>query len=148
MTDAVPTPAPDASVNHGAALPSSGGGTDLAARYGTGPSRWRPLALALLGVLVAGAAAWVVWAMVVHGSPDVDAEMVKFDIVDDHTVEATMDVILGDGVEATCRLRSLAEDKNTVGDLAFTPHEGRNTVTVRTERLASSVELLGCTRTN
>jgi hypothetical protein len=119
--------------------------TDLADRYGTAPSRWRPLGLGIVGLLVVAFLAWVAWAAIEHGSPDVDADLIRFDILSDHEVEVGVDVILRDGVRADCRLRAIAEDKHTVGDLAFAPTAGRNTVTMRTERLATSVELLGCT---
>ena len=54
-------------------------------------------------------------------------------------------VQLEDGVEASCRVRALAEDKTAVGELAFTPVDGVNEVVIRTERRATSVEKLGCT---
>lgn len=121
---------------------------DLADRYGRAPSPWRPVLLGVVAAVVVGFGAWVVWAIAVHGSPDVDGELSLFHVVDSHEVAVTVDVRLGEGVEATCRLRALAADKQTVGDLAFTPHRGRNVVTVRTEREASSVELLGCSALN
>ena len=46
---------------------------------------------------------------------------------------------------ASCTLRAFAEDHSTVGELAFEPVDGRNEVTLRTERRATSVTLLGCT---
>ena len=118
--------------------------TDLADRYGTAPSRWRPLGLAAVGALVVGFLAWVVWAAVVHGSPDVDADLVSFDIVDQHTVKVRVDVALEDGVVADCRLRAIAEDKHAVGDKVFSPRHGVNEVTMSTERTATSIELQGC----
>ncbi len=118
---------------------------DLVDRYGRAPSKWRPLLLGLVAAVVVGFGGWVVWAMVVHGSPTVDADLSTYDVLDAHHVSVTVDVRLDEGAEATCRLRALAEDKQTVGDLAFSPEHGRNTVTVRTEREASSIEMLGCT---
>ena len=52
---------------------------------------------------------------------------------------------LEDDVVASCTLRAFADDHTTVGELAFEPVDGRNEVTVRTERRATSVTLLGCT---
>ena len=46
---------------------------------------------------------------------------------------------------ASCLLRAIAEDHTTVGEVAFEPVDGRNEVSVRTERRATSVELVGCT---
>ena len=63
----------------------------------------------------------------------------------DHETRARLDVVLGDGVTASCRLRAFAEDHTTVGELAFTPVGGTNEVVIRTERRATTVEKLGCT---
>ena len=55
---------------------------------------------------------------------------------------------LGDFSEtrkSDCRLRAYADDHTVVGEMTFAPREGGNTVDVRTERLATSVELVGCT---
>ena len=60
---------------------------------------------------------------------------------------ATVEVRLADDdVVATCTLRAYAEDHTVVGELSFTPEAaGRSEQTVRTERRATSVELIGCT---
>ena len=46
---------------------------------------------------------------------------------------------------ASCTLRAFAEDHTVVGELVFVPEDGRSDQDVRTERRATSVELLGCT---
>ncbi|HYF73974.1 MAG TPA: DUF4307 domain-containing protein, partial [Nocardioides sp.] len=70
-----------------------------------------------------------------------------YDVVGDHEATATVRVDLADpGVEATCLLRAYAADHAVVGELSFTPTaSGRTEQTVRTERRATSVELVGCT---
>jgi hypothetical protein len=121
--------------------------TDLVDRYGA-PSAWR--GRAVLGVAVVLAAAflgwlgWTIWAQV---TPEVRSEMVSFDVVDEHSATATVSVRLRDeDVEASCKLRAYAEDKVVVGELVFTPSgSGDITEEVRTERRATSVELMGCT---
>ena len=119
--------------------------TDLADRYGA-PARWRrPATVALAVLLAAVGLTWLGWTAWFHGSPDVRSEVVTFEVTDDHQVEARIDVRLVDGVEASCRVRALAEDKTAVGELAFTPVDGVNEVVIRTERRATSVEKLGCT---
>jgi hypothetical protein len=118
--------------------------TDLVERYGKQPSQWRPIGIGLVAAVAVGFGAWVTWAAVVHGSPAVDGDLILFDITNSHEVSATVDIRLKEDTEATCRLRALAEDKYPVGELAFDPHNGRNKVVVRTEREASSLELLGC----
>ena len=62
-----------------------------------------------------------------------------------HEATATIDVSLDDGVDASCTVRAYAADHSTVGEVTYTPEQGRNTVAVRTERRASSVENIGCT---
>jgi hypothetical protein len=119
--------------------------TDLADRYGA-PARWRrPAAVGLAVVLAVVGLTWLAWAAWFHSSPDVRSEVVTFDVTSDHQVETRVDVQLEDGVEASCRVRALAEDKTAVGELAFTPVDGVNEVVIRTERRATSVEKLGCT---
>ena len=119
--------------------------TDLADRYGA-PARWRrPAAVGLAVVLAVVGLTWLGWTAWFHGSPDVRSEVVTFDVTSDHQVEARVDVQLEDGVDASCRVRALAEDKTSVGELAFTPVDGANEVVIRTERRATSVEKLGCT---
>jgi len=119
--------------------------TDLTDRYGA-PARWRrPAAVGLAIVLAVVGLTWLGWTAWFHGSPDVRSEVVTFEVTSDHQVEARVDVQLEDGVEASCRVRALAEDKTAVGELAFTPVDGVNEVVIRTERRATSVEKLGCT---
>jgi hypothetical protein len=119
--------------------------TDLTDRYGA-PARWRrPAVVGLAVVLAVVGLTWLGWTAWFHGSPDVRSEVVTFDVRSDHQVAARVDVQLGDGVEASCRVRALAEDKTAVGELAFAPVDGPNEVVIRTERRATSVEKLGCT---
>jgi hypothetical protein len=117
----------------------------LADRYGRPSPTRRRVLLALVGLVVAAFGAWVVWVVLLHGSPEVSAGIQGYDVVDEHTATAVVDVRLEEGVAATCVVRASAEDKTTVGELSFTPTDGRNEVTVRTERLATTVDLVGCT---
>jgi hypothetical protein len=119
--------------------------TDLADRYGA-PSRWRrPLTIGIAVTLAVVSLTWLAWTVWFHTTPTVTSDLVTFDVTDDHETRARLDVSLGDGVEATCRLRAFAEDHTTVGELAFTPVDGTNEVVIRTERRATTVEKLGCT---
>ncbi len=123
---------------------------DLGTRYGT-PAPWRRRALlAGVGVVVAAFAAWLGWATIYHSEPEVQSQLVSFDVVDARTVTATVDVEVEDGVTGLCRLRAFAEDHSVVGEIAFevVPAEGqRYAQQLRTDRLATSVESLGCTTT-
>ena len=118
---------------------------DLAARYGApSPVRRRVLvgAVALLAVVSLG---WLVWVAWFHGTPEVRSELVTWSVVDDHEATATLSVTLDDGVAASCVVQALAADHTTVGEVAFRPVDGRNEVTIRTERRATSVNRIGCT---
>ncbi|KRF36802.1 DUF4307 domain-containing protein [Nocardioides sp. Soil805] len=119
--------------------------TDLAERYGA-PAPWRRTALvtgiAVLAVVFVG---WVAWAAWSHGTPTVESELAAYDVTGEHAATAVVEVSVDDDADASCRVRALAEDHSIVGELAFTPTDGRNDVEVRTERRATSVELIGCT---
>jgi len=124
--------------------------TDLANRYGA-PSPARKRALIGFVVLVAAAGlSWLAWAAIYQSTPKARSESIGFEIVDDHTATAEFTVIRSDaGIRATCFLRAIAEDHSIVGELTETIRSGTETtkvtVTIRTERRATTVELLGCT---
>jgi hypothetical protein len=119
--------------------------TDLADRYGApSPVRRRVLVVTIAAV-AAAALAWLAWAAWFHASPAVESELTSYDVVDDGSATAVVTVALADDVVASCRIRAFAEDHTTVGEIAFEPVDGRNEVTLRTERRATSVTLLGCT---
>lgn len=121
--------------------------TDLADRYGA-PAPWRRRALLSASVALAAAfLGWLGWTIWAQSTPQVESAMVGYDVVDEHAVAATVRIDLADDdVEATCLLRAFAEDHTVVGELSFTPTgSGRTEQTVRTERRATSVQLVGCT---
>ena len=116
----------------------------LDARYGRTGGRQRWLWLVVVPVVVAFLA-WVVWAAWLHATPEVDSELTRWQVVDDHTVTASVHVRLDEGADARCLVRALAEDHTPVGDLSWEPTDGANEVSIRTEREATAVELVGCT---
>ena len=119
--------------------------TDLTDRYGA-PSRWtRPVTIVVAVVLAVVGLGWLGWAAWFHGSPDVTSEVMTYDVVSDHQVDARVDVDLAEGIQASCRVRAYAEDHTTVGEKTFVPQDGPNQVEIRTERRATSVEKVGCT---
>ncbi len=121
----------------------------LADRYGA-PSPWRRRALLAACLALATVfLGWLAWTAFVHSTPDVESTLVNFDIVDDHTATARISVDRRDEkVTATCRVRAFAEDHSVVGELTWTPAgdaRQEEDLTIRTERKATSVELVGCT---
>ncbi len=124
--------------------------TDLAQRYGA-PGRVRRSLLIGMGAAIGTAAmAWLVWAMLSYARPLTSSEQIAFDVVDQHTAEATVTVVRRNAeVKASCLLRALAADHSIVGELSFPvgpsqPATTTLTKTVRTEREATSVFMVGC----
>jgi hypothetical protein len=121
--------------------------TDLTDRYGAPSAGRRWALLAVVVVVVAAFLGWLGWTIWSQSTPKVTSSLVGFHVQDEHTATADVQVKLSDdGVEATCTLRAYAGDHTVVGELVFTPEaSGRTEQTVRTEREATSVELVGCT---
>jgi hypothetical protein len=122
--------------------------TDLADRYGRTPPPRRGLRLPVVVAIVVAVPflTWLAWVIWIYSTPSVQSEMESFSIPDAHTATAVINVTLSDdAVDPVCRLQAAATDKTTVGEQQFTPVEGRNRVEIRTEREATSVELVGCT---
>ena len=120
--------------------------TDLTDRYGAPSPRRRAVLLGVVVVVAAASLGWLGWVIWDQSTPEVRSNLVGYEVVDQHRATARVDVQLrNDDVQATCRLRAYAEDHTVVGDATFTPIDGSNRADVRTERKATSVELLGCT---
>jgi len=122
---------------------------DLAERYGA-PAPWRRrtvwVASAVLAVAFLGWLAWAAWG---HTDPEVDSGLESWSVSGEHSATAKVSVRLRDAdVEARCLLRAYAADHTTVGELSFVPRYDAPqplVETVRTERRATSIELIGCT---
>ncbi len=121
----------------------------LAERYGVPSPRRRRVLVGATVVLAVVFLGWLAWTVAGHTRTQVTSELEGFSVLDDSTVSVVLVVSLADDdVEATCRLRAIAEDHATVGEVAFTPDPAagqRQEVVIRTERRATSVEKLGCT---
>ena len=124
--------------------------TDLADRYGTTSTRPSKGLVAVVVVLVGAGLAWLVWAMLAHGRPLVQSDLNSFETVDEHTVTTRFTVVRREeAVQADCLLRAYAADHAIVGELNVAVGPGAPTVQtleeqVRTERAATSVEVIGC----
>jgi hypothetical protein len=119
-------------------------------RYGTDSPGRRRLVIAVSGVVGVVALAWVAWAAWFQSTPDVQSALRTFDVVNAHSVKASLAVSTkNEDVKASCLVRAIGSDHSVVGELNFqitgvngTVH--RN-VTLRTEREATTVEMVGCT---
>lgn len=115
-------------------------------RYAAAPSPWPKVFIVIGLAIVVLLGAWLAWAIWERSTPEVTSSMTTWEVVDEHSAIATLTVRLSSRAEQpTCLLRAYAEDHTSVGDASFTPTDGSNTVTIRTERLATSVESVGCT---
>lgn len=119
--------------------------TDLSQRYGTSRTQQHRLLFVVAAALAVVFLGWLAWAAWFNATPDVRSELTSFTVVDAHETTAVLEVSVDGDVEATCRVRAIAEDHTIVGEVSFTPVDGHNEVSIRTEREATSVERLGCT---
>jgi hypothetical protein len=125
--------------------------TDLDQRYRRTSTARRATVIGVGVLLVASLLAWVVWATAFRTSPVVQSQLVSYDVRDAHAVTATFSVVRQDqSVRASCVLQAVASDHAVVGQLAVPVGTGQgasSTVrrTVRTERRATTVNLVGCT---
>ena len=122
----------------------------MAGRYGAQSTRRRRAVILASGVVGVLALAWLAWAGWSQSTPDVESNLQSFEVVDNHSAEATVVVDLrSEGVTASCLVRAVGTDHSVVGERNFevTGDSGasRHDVTVRTERRATSVEMIGCT---
>ena len=122
---------------------------DLATRYGPPRRSRRPLVVALASVLLLVGVVWVGWVVLFHSRPEVTSQLVSYDIGGEHRASATWTVVRRDtDTRASCLLQALAGDHSIVGELTVPvvsgPESGRLTSTLRTERRAATVQLLGC----
>jgi Domain of unknown function (DUF4307) len=124
--------------------------TDLEQRY-RGPGRaHRAVALVAVVAMVVSGVGFLGWSVLFHSTPAVTSRLTAFRVVDDHEVTADIAVAReSQFTEATCRIRAIAEDHSVVGEVNVPvvdgPEQRSMRVPIRTERRATSVELVGCT---
>ena len=123
---------------------------ELADRYGAATPGRRRVVIAVSGVVGVLALAWVAWAAWSQGTPEVQSSLRTFEVVDTHTASAVVAVKTRSGdVSASCLVRAYSADHSVVGELNFKVSGASDTtsrtVELRTEREATSVELIGCT---
>ena len=125
-------------------------GQSLAERYGTGRRTASRVTALVAGVVVVLGLAWLGWAIWSASNPDVQSSLTSYEVVDAHQVRAEVTVHTRSAdVRATCTLRASGQDHSVVGERTFVVHgvDGatRRELSFRTEREATSVELIGCT---
>jgi hypothetical protein len=124
--------------------------TDLATRYGRDTPSRRRLVVTVAILLAVTFLGWLTWVMLEHSDPEVTSDLVSFEVVDEHTATASFTVVRGDeDVAASCLLRAQAPDHAVVGELNIAVGPGGDRVqtlseTLRTERRATAVEMVGC----
>jgi Domain of unknown function (DUF4307) len=122
----------------------------MAGRYGGQSPRRRRAVIIVSGVVGVLALAWLAWAGWSQSTPDVQSNLTSFEVVDTHTAKAAVVVDpRSKDVTANCLVRAVGTDHSVVGELNFEVSgesgASRHDVSVRTERKATSVELVGCT---
>jgi hypothetical protein len=124
--------------------------SDLAYRYGMPGRTNRLVATVLIGALVAGAVGFLGWTVLVHANPEVQSQVQSFEVVSDHEAQAVIQVVREHrSTQAVCRLQALAEDHAVVGEVTLPvtdgPEQQALTLSIRTERRATTVTSSGCT---
>src|SRR3954452_10485749 len=123
---------------------------DLAQRY-RGPGRaQRLVAVVIIAALVLSGVGLLTWTVIFESTPSVQSQLTAYDIKDEHETVATFTVSReSEFTRATCRLQAISPDHAIVGELQRPvfdgPTEQTLRVEIRTERRATTVELLGCT---
>ena len=117
----------------------------LAERYASPPAWRRPVTIAAVVLVALAGLGWLAWAAYEESTPQVRSQLVGYHVVDEHSVTARIDVSVASGTTgASCTVEAVAEDHSVVGELHFRPTSGTNEVTVRTQRVATSVDVPGC----
>jgi hypothetical protein len=122
----------------------------MSERYGTARPVRRRLTILLSGLVGVVALGWLAWAVWFQSNPDVESSLRSYHVVDAHEVTASVAVRAKDAdVRASCLVRAVSSDHSVVGEVNFevsgvhgTVHR---TVSLRTEREATTVDMVGCT---
>ncbi|MFL6024248.1 MAG: DUF4307 domain-containing protein [Marmoricola sp.] len=119
-------------------------------RYGRPSPHRRTVIVAATTVLAVVFLAWLAWAAWFGRDDAVNAEVNSFEVVSTHEVRVKLDPDLRDAeVRGTCLVRATARDHTIVGELNVSAARLRASVgqwiPVRTERRATTVEVVRCT---
>lgn len=126
-------------------MPQSPASPTLAGRYGVpDPARGRAAKIAICTTVVV-LLGWLAWATWAQATPQVESELTTYDVVGEGSVDVSVLVRLDTDLQASCTITALAGDHQTVGQVSFVPFDGMNEISIRTERSATAVDLVGCT---
>jgi hypothetical protein len=119
-------------------------------RYGTDHPRRRIVLVVATTVLAMVFLAWVVWVAIFHGDPAIDSKVTSYDVVNAHQVNVQLDTRFRDAkTKGTCLVRATASDHSIVGELNLTAAQlralGHRWIPIRTERRATTAEVVRCT---
>ncbi|NYI75784.1 DUF4307 domain-containing protein [Nocardioides panzhihuensis] len=117
----------------------------IAARYGRGPSRRPGVLIVTLAIAVVAIVGWFGWALWAALHPEVSSGLEKWEAISENEVEVTFVVRLHDkDATPVCSVEAEDDQEEKVGRLEFTAGEGRQTITIPTERRALRVEWGDC----
>jgi hypothetical protein len=122
----------------------------LRRRY-PGPLVPRPVLVGAIGVGVAVALAWLIWAALFHSQPAVAAQVSAYTVVSDSQIDVILTVDRRNPAQpVTCRVLAQAADVSDVGEqqVAVGPATARvvnQKVSLVTLRRAATATVEGCT---
>jgi hypothetical protein len=101
-------------------------------------------------VLAAAFLAWLAWAAWFHSDPAIEADIAAYDVTGPHEVLVKVDArVKADDVRGSCLVRATAADHTIVGEINLSVAQLRaqrnQWIPIRTERKATTVELIRCT---
>ena len=111
----------------------------------------RLLLVVAIGVGVAVALGWLIWAALFHSQPAVSAQVSAYSVVSDTVIEVTLTVDRRDPAQpVTCRVLAQAADFSPVGEqqvavAAATARVVNQKLTLVTLRRATTATAEGCT---
>ncbi|MGO4255983.1 DUF4307 domain-containing protein [Marmoricola sp. RAF53] len=125
----------------------------LQERYGAAKPGRRLAVIVASTLLAVAFLAWLAWAAWFHSSPALDAELTAYDVTGTHEVKVkVVPQVRDDQVRGTCLVRATAADHTIVGELNLTvadlQEQQGHWIPLRTERRATTVELVRCTTTS
>jgi uncharacterized protein DUF4307 len=120
-----------------------------AGRYGQRSRSRRLVLVAVLVVVCAALASWLVWAALAASTPDVRATLIGFRVVDDGHVQVRFEVVADRKAAATCSVEAEDRYRETVGIATVTvPPANRAQreveTTVKTRDRAVTATVAGC----